>query len=116
MNIKTGDTVEVVTGDDRGKRGRVLSVNRSKGKVTVEGIGLVYKHVRRGHPRSPQGGRLHIEMPIDVSNVMLICPETGKPTRVGVRVLEDGSKERFAKKSNAGLGQVSPPKASRATT
>lgn len=115
MYIRSGDTVQVVAGDDRGKRGQVLSVDRKNGKVTVEGVAQVYKHVRRGHPRSPQGGRLHIEMPIDVSNVMLICPETDRPTRTGVRILEDGSKERFARRSGASLGQISPAKASRAT-
>ena len=114
MHIKKGDTVVVVSGDDLNKRGTVLSVDRAGRKVVVEGVRRVYKHVKRGHPKSPQGGRLNLEMPIAASNVMPICPDTGKPTRVGVRILDDGSKERFAKKSGASMGQVSPPKSSRA--
>jgi large subunit ribosomal protein L24 len=110
MHIRKGDTVEVVAGDDSGSRGTVLSVNRKSGKVVVEGINKVYKHVRRGHPKSPQGGRLHIELALDASNVMLICPETNKPTRVGVKVNEDGSKELIAKTSGARLRQLSPAK------
>ncbi len=110
MHIRKGDTVEVVAGDDSGSRGTVLSVNRKSGKVVVEGINKVYKHVRRGHPKSPQGGRLHIELALDASNVMLICPETNKPTRVGVKVNEDGSKELIAKRSGARLRQLSPAK------
>jgi large subunit ribosomal protein L24 len=110
MHIRKGDTVQVVAGDDSGSRGTVLSVDRKSGKVVVEGINKVYKHVRRGHPKSPQGGRLHIELAVDASNVMLICPETNKPTRVGVKVNEDGSKELIAKKSGARLRQLSPAK------
>jgi large subunit ribosomal protein L24 len=108
MHIRKGDTVEVVAGDDSGTRGTVLSVSRKNGKVVVEGVNKVYKHVRRGHPKSPQGGRLHIELAVDASNVMLICPETNKPTRVGVKLNEDGSKELIAKKSGARLRQLSP--------
>ncbi len=108
MHIRKGDTVEVVAGDDSGTRGTVLSVSRKNGKVVVEGVNKVYKHVRRGHPKSPQGGRLHIELAVDASNVMLICPETNKATRVGVKLNEDGSKELVAKKSGARLRQLSP--------
>ncbi len=114
MFIRTGDMVEVITGDDAGVRGKVLRVVRETNKVVVEGVNRVYKHVRRSQ-QNPQGGRLSKEMPVAVSNVMLICPQTGKPTRIGVRVLPDGSKERYAKRSGASLGQVSPPKASRAS-
>ncbi len=110
MKIRKGDTVEVITGDDKGTRGTVLSVDVKNGKVVVEGVHKVYKHVRRGHPKSPQGGRLHMELAIDVTNCQLICPETNKPTRVGVRIAEDGSKELFAKRSGARLRQLSPSK------
>jgi len=108
MKIRKGDTVEVISGSGQGTRGTVLTVERSTRKVVVEGVNRVYKHVRRGHPKSPQGGRLHVEMPIDASNVMLICPETNKPTRVGVRVAEDGAKELYAKRSGARLRELSP--------
>ena len=108
MHIKKDDIVQVITGDDKGKRGRVLSVNPDGGKVTVEGVNRVYKHMKPNR-RNQQGGRLSKEMPVDVSNVMLIDPQTNKPTRVGIRYLDDGSKERFAKKSGATLGRVSKP-------
>jgi large subunit ribosomal protein L24 len=108
MHIRKGDLVEVVAGDDSGTRGTVLSVDRKEGKVVVEGIHKVYKHVKRGHPKSPQGGRLHMELAIDASNVMLICPETNKPTRVGVKINADGSKDLIAKRSGARLRQASP--------
>jgi len=109
MRIRVNDVVEVIRGNDRGTRGKVLSVDRAKGKVVVEGVNLVWKHVRRSQ-RNPQGGRLHMEMPIDVSNVALIDPQQDAPTRVGVRYLPDGSKERYSKKSGAGLGQIAPPR------
>ncbi len=107
MLIKVDDVVEVVTGDDRGVRGRVLSVDGAARKVIVEGVNRVYKHVRRSQ-KNPQGGRLSKEMPVDVSNVMIVDPQTSKPTRVGIRYLADGSKERYAKKSGASLGVISP--------
>ncbi|MCA9060728.1 MAG: 50S ribosomal protein L24 [Planctomycetaceae bacterium] len=110
MHIRKGDTVEVVAGDDAGTRGTVLSVDRTNGRVVVEGVNRVYKHVRRGHPKSPQGGRLHTELPIDASNVMLICPETNKPTRVGVRMTDEGAKELYAKRSGARLRQIIGPR------
>jgi large subunit ribosomal protein L24 len=109
MHIRANDVVEVMVGEDRGTRGKVLKVLPQEGKVIVEGVNRVFKHVRRSQ-RNPQGGRLQKEMPIDISNVMLICPQTNKPTRVGVRYLPDGSKERFAKRSGASLGTISPPR------
>ena len=110
MRIRVDDIVMVIRGDDRGKRGKVLSVDHGTGKIVVEGVNLVWKHVRRSQ-KNPQGGRLRKEMPVDASNVALICPQTDAPTRVGVRYLEDGVKERYSKKSGAGLGQIAPPRA-----
>src|SRR4051794_15118043 len=98
MHIRKGDTVQVITGDDRGKRGKVLRVLPQAGKLVVEGVNRVYKHVKPNR-RNPQGGRLSKEMPLQISNVQLLCPQTNQPTRVGVRYLPDGSKERYAKKS-----------------
>ena len=106
MNIRKDDIVEVLTGEDKGKRGRVLSVLYHNHKVKVEGINLVYKHLKPSR-RNPQGGRLSKEMPIAASNLALICPQTGKPTRVGVRYLADGRKERYCKKCGTGLGRLS---------
>lgn len=110
MLIRVNDTVEVITGDDRGARGKVLRVNRQTGKVVVEHVNRVYKHVRRSQ-KNPQGGRLSMEMPVPLSNVLLVCEKCGATTRTGVRYLDDGSKERFCKKCGAGNGQIAPPKA-----
>jgi len=110
MLIKSGDVVQVVSGDDRGKRGKVLRVFRTRNKLLIEGINRTYKHVKP-NKRNPQGGRLLKELPIAASNAMLIDPQSNKPTRVGVRQLADGSKERYAKRSGASLGVISPPTA-----
>ena len=109
MRIKLDDMVEVITGDDRGQRGRVLAVDHKSGKLIVEGINLVYKHVRRSQ-RNPQGGRLSKEMPVRVSNVMLVCEKCNAATRVGRRYEKDGSKARYCKKCGTTIGHVSPPK------
>ena len=113
MHIRVNDTVEVQIGDDRGTRARVLKVDRGAGKLVVEGVNRVYKHVRRSQ-RNPQGGRLSKEMPIQISNVLLVCPSCGKATRSGARYGKDGSKERFCKKCGGGMGQIAPPKAAHA--
>jgi large subunit ribosomal protein L24 len=110
MLIKVNDLVEVISGKDKGQRGRILKVDRANRKVVVEGLNRVYKHVKRSQ-RNPQGGRLSKEVFIDSSKVMLVCPTTGKPTRIGVRFLADGSKERFSKKSGQTISVVSPPRA-----
>lgn len=111
MNLKTDDTVEVITGDDRGTRARILKMFPREGKLLVEGVNRVYKHVRRSQ-RNPQGGRLSKEMPIRISNVLLVCRSCGAATRTGVRVGNDGSKERYCKKCGAGNGQISPARSS----
>jgi large subunit ribosomal protein L24 len=110
MWIKANDTVKVITGEDRGATGKVLRVNRKVGKLVVEGVNRVYKHVSRSK-KNPQGGRLSKEMPIPMGNVQLICEACGAATRLGVRYLGDGGKERYCKKCGAGNGQVAPPKA-----
>jgi len=110
MLIREEDEVIIITGVEKGTRGKVLKVDRDNGRVLVEGVNKAYKHVKRSQ-KNPQGGRLSKEMPVDASNVMLVCPQTSKPTRVGVRYLKDGSKERFAKVSGASLGVITPAKA-----
>ncbi len=110
MNLRVDDTVEVLTGDDRGVRGRVLSVDREAGKVIIEGVNRVYKHVRRSQ-KNPQGGRLSKEMPVQMSNVALVCSSCSAASRTGARYLNDGSKERFCKKCGAADGRISPPRA-----
>ena len=108
MRIKVNDTVEIISGDDREVRGRVLRVDHASCKVVVEGVNRSYKHVARSQ-KNPQGGRLSREMPISMSNVKLVCSECQQPARVGVRYLDDGSKERFCRKCKKGIGQLAPP-------
>jgi large subunit ribosomal protein L24 len=110
MWIKANDTVKVITGEDRGATGKVLRMERKKGKLVVEGVNRVYKHVRRSQ-KNPQGGRLSKEMPIAICNVQLVCESCGAAARIGVRYLDNGAKERYCKKCGAGNGQVAPPKA-----
>src|ERR1700745_440801 len=111
MHIKKDDLVVVITGDDadKGRARRVLRAIPSEGKIVVEGVNRVYKHLKPNR-RNQQGGRLSKEMPMAVSNVALICPQTGRPTRVGLRYLPDGSKERYSKRSGASMGKVSKPR------
>jgi len=114
MYIRKDDVVEVIAGDDKGTRGKVLRVLREKNQVVVEAVNRVYRHLRPSK-RNPQGGRLSKEMPVNASNVMFVDPSTNKPTRVGVRYLPDGSKELFAKKSKARIRLLSKPNPKYAT-
>ena len=108
MYIRKDDIVQILTGEDKGKRGKVTRVLRDEGKVVVEGINRVYKHLKPSR-RNPQGGRLSMEMPLDASNVAMIDPATGVPTRLGVRYTADGAKELYAKKSGARIRTLSKP-------
>jgi large subunit ribosomal protein L24 len=110
MLIRTGDLVEVTCGDDRGTRAKVLSVRPGPGKVVVEGVNRVYRHMKRSQ-KNPQGGRLSREMPIDASNVLVVCSACGKAARLGARVSADGSKARFCRTCKADLGAIRPAKA-----
>ena len=98
QNIKKGDIVYVLAGDDRGKQGRVLSVQVSKDRAVVEGINMVSK-ATKPTAKYPQGGIIKIEAPIHLSNLALLDPKSGKPTRIGVK-RENGKVIRIAKKSN----------------
>ncbi len=104
-HIKKGDTVVVIAGNDRGKTGEVMSVDDRTGKVIVQGVNRAYRHLRPSR-QHPQGGRIQREMPLDISNIQPLDPKTNQPTRVGFRIAEDGSKERYAKKSGESLGTV----------
>jgi large subunit ribosomal protein L24 len=115
MLIRTGDTVEVIAGNDRGQRSRVIKVDRVTGKALVEGVNRVKKHIRRSQ-KYPQGGVLSKEMPVQLSNVQFFCQSCGRATRLGARFLADGSKERFCKKCGASAGQVAPAKAAHAAS
>jgi large subunit ribosomal protein L24 len=102
MRIKVGDEVEVVSGNYKGTRGTVQRVLTKDNRVVVSGVNLVKKHQKprpTGGRTQAQGGIIEFEAPINVSNVMLVCPETGEPTRVGIRRDEEGNRVRFSKKS-----------------
>ena len=98
LHIKKGDTVAVIAGEDRGKQGRVLSVDAAKNRAIVEGVNIVKKSTKPS-AKHPQGGIIEMEAPINLSNINLVDPKTGKPTRVGVRVNDKGEKVRYSKKS-----------------
>jgi len=99
MKIKKGDQVMVISGRDKGKRGRVIEVLTKKGKVMVEGVNILKHHERPNRQKGIAGGIIEREAPIDVSNVMLL--EGGRPVRVGFQVLQDGRKVRVSKKTGA---------------
>jgi large subunit ribosomal protein L24 len=109
MLIRTGDTVEVIAGNDRGQKSRVIKVDRTVGKAIVEGVNGVKKHIRRSQ-KYPQGGVLKKDMPVQLSNLMYFCPSCSAAARLGARFLDDGSKERFCKKCSASAGQIAPAK------
>lgn len=98
LRIRKEDTVIVITGKDKGKKGRVLRTYPRENRVLVEGVNMVKKHARPS-PDNPQGGIVNQEAPIHASNVMLIDPKSGEPTRVGYKVLDNGKKVRIARKS-----------------
>ncbi len=98
LKIKSGDNVVVIAGEHKGSEGNVLKVLIEKNKAIVEGVNLVSKH-EKPSANNPQGGVIKKEAPIHISNLALVDPKTGKPTRVGYK-MEDGKKVRFAKKSN----------------
>ena len=96
INLKKNDTVTVISGRDAGKQGKVLKVIPEKNRVIVQGVGFVKRHTRATQ-RTTQGGIHEKEAPIHVSNVQLVCPKCGKAVRVGTRILEDGTNERFCR-------------------
>ena len=98
LHIKKGDNVYVNSGEDRGKQGRVLSVDVKKQRAIVEGLNMVSKAMRP-NAQHPNGGIVKMEASIHVSNLNLVDPKTGKPTRVGHKINADGKKVRVAKKS-----------------
>jgi large subunit ribosomal protein L24 len=101
MKIRKGDTVEVITGKDAGKRGRVLVVDPGRQRVVIEGVHMIKRHTKPNPQRRVQGGVVEREAPIHISNVMVISPDSGRPTRVGYKILEDGRKVRVTKTDGA---------------
>lgn len=100
--IAKGDTVQVMRGDDKGKQGEVMRVDRKRGRVVVKGVRMLTKH-RKPRSEQDEGGIIHYEGPIDVSNVMLIDPKSKSPTRVRRKKDEDGTVERLAQKSGQAI-------------
>ncbi len=101
MKIKKGDSVEVRSGKDAGKRGRVLRVDRDRGRVVVEGVNMIKRHTRPNPQKKIQGGIVEREAAIHASNVMVVSPDSGRPTRVGYKILDDGRKVRVSKVDGA---------------
>jgi large subunit ribosomal protein L24 len=101
MNIKTNDTVIVLSGKDKGKKGKVISADPKSLKVIVEGVNVAQKH-QKPRKQGEEGGIIKKETPIYASKVMLVCPKCGKPTRVG-HVIVDGKKSRACKKCGAAM-------------
>ncbi|QQK78130.1 50S ribosomal protein L24 [Salicibibacter cibarius] len=97
MHVKTGDKVKVITGKDKGMEGEIIAAYPNRERVLVQGVNKVTKHMKPSQD-NPQGGIEDMEAPIHVSNVMLIDPKNGEPTRIGYKT-EDGKKVRIAKKS-----------------
>ncbi len=97
LRIKKEDTVLVITGKEKGKKGRVLAVIPSKERVIVERINIVKRHMKPNR-KYTQGGIIEKESPIHISNVMLVCPKCNKPIRIGNKLLESGKKVRVCKK------------------
>jgi large subunit ribosomal protein L24 len=98
LHIKKGDTVMVITGESKGQKGRVLELDRDKNRALVEGVNTVSKHTKP-NAKSPQGGILKKEAPIHLSNLMLVDPASGKPTRIGRRFNNKNKLVRYSKKS-----------------
>ena len=97
MHVKRGDTVAVIAGKDKGKEGKVVAAMPEVNKVIVEGVAVAKKH-QKARMQGQESGIINKEMPIDASNVMRVCPKCGKPSRVGVKIFDDGSKAKYCKK------------------
>ena len=102
LHVLKGDTVRVMRGDDKGKEGKIIRVYPKTGRVTIEGVNIVKKH-RRARSAEEQSGIIDMPAPIHASNVMLLDPKSGEPTRTRRQIDEDGTKERIAVKSGEAL-------------
>jgi large subunit ribosomal protein L24 len=98
LHIKKGDTVMLIAGESKGQKGRILEVDRKKERAIVEGVNMVSKHTKP-NAKSPQGGIIKKEAPVHISNLMLIDPASGKPTRIGKRLNDKNKLVRYSKKS-----------------
>ena len=105
FKVKKGDQVQVITGKDRGKKGKVLRVERKSSRVVVEHVNMVKRHSKPNPGKGVSGGIVEREAPIAICNVMVVSADTGRATRVGYKVLDDGRKVRSAKVDGAILDQ-----------
>ena len=103
IRLRKGDLVEVISGKDAGKRGRILKVIRERGRVIVQGVGFIKRHTRPNPQRNIKGGIAEREAPIHVSNVMIVSPEQDRRSRIGYKRLDDGSKLRIARRDGGVL-------------
>lgn len=103
LKIKKNDQVIVISGKDKNKKGKVLVADPRKGKVIVEGVNMATKH-QKPRSQTQAGGIIKQEIAINASKVMLVCPKCSNPTRVGYKILDDGSKVRYCKKCSETLG------------
>ena len=98
MNLRKNDTVQVIAGRDAGKQGKVLKILREKNRVIVQGVGFIKKHTRPNPQRNVKGGIAEREAPIHASNVMIVCGQCNKRTRIGHKVMGDGKKARICRR------------------
>jgi large subunit ribosomal protein L24 len=98
LHIKKGDTVMLIAGESKGQKGRILEVDRIKERAIVEGVNMVSKHTKP-NAKAPQGGIIKKEAPVHISNLMLLDPASGKPTRIGKRLNDKNKLVRYSKKS-----------------
>jgi large subunit ribosomal protein L24 len=105
FKVKKGDQVQVIAGKDRGKKGKVLRVDRKAGRVVVEHVNMLKRHSKPNPGKGVSGGIVEREAPIAVCNVMVISADSGRPSRIGYTILEDGRKVRSAKVDGAILDQ-----------
>ncbi|MGL5831448.1 MAG: 50S ribosomal protein L24 [Candidatus Altimarinota bacterium] len=108
MKLKVNDNVLVITGKDKGKKGKILKVDRKNDRITVEKVNLRTKHIKKRF--NQPGEKISYEAPMAISNVMILCPKTDKPTRIGYKVLASGKKERIALVSGASLDTATATK------
>ncbi len=103
LKMRRDDTVEVLAGKDKGKRGKVREMRRDAGRVVVADVNVVKKHIKPGRGTARQAGIVEIEAAIQIANVAVVCPSCDRPSRLGIRVRTDGSKTRFCKRCDAEL-------------
>jgi large subunit ribosomal protein L24 len=104
--LKKNDTVKVISGNSKGTTGKILFIDRKKGKVIVEGVNIIHKHTRPTQ-KNPQGGIVKREAPVNITNVQLVCPKTGKQTRIGMEVInEAGSGKTKRMRTSKKSGEI----------